>query len=77
MQTEGLGGQQLKINQPKVLLGILFLYKVGRTAPRTAPPPLAAAAMGVLKGGNGWFPNPTELRGCRPILRAYSCPSYL
>ena len=34
MQTEGLGGQQLKINQAEVLLGIPLVYKVERTRPR-------------------------------------------
>ena len=50
MQTEGLGGQQLKINQPTVLLGIPLLYKVKRTR----PPQLQ---QGQLRGGKG-FPTP-------------------
>jgi hypothetical protein len=45
MQTEGLGGQQLKLQQPKLLLEILLVYKV------RARPPAAATERG--RGGKG------------------------
>lgn len=47
MQTEGLGGQQLKINQPEVLLGIPLLYKVAGAGPAAVA---AGGGVGTARG---------------------------
>lgn len=50
MQTEGLGGQQLKINQPDVLLGIPLLYKVETTRPPQLWRPWGRGGKGAQEG---------------------------